>query len=186
MTVQDVLARVIGKLERAGVPYMLTGSYASSLHSVPRATRDIDLVVFPNREQLLAFVQSLPPSAYHVEADEALDALLRRSQFNIIDYATGWKLDLIIPPFTEFNIEEFERRRTVELDDFAICVASAEDIVIAKMLWARSGQSELQIRDAAAVVSAQGSRFDRAYVQRWVRRLQLEVQWELVSAAAAG
>lgn len=186
MTVEDLIARLIAKLEAAGVPHMLTGSYASSVHSIPRATRDIDIVIFPNREQLTAFVESLPLAEYHVDTTDALEALKRRLQFNVIDYATGWKVDFIIPPFTEFNTEEFERRRTVDLGGVTICVASAEDIVIAKMLWARSGESALQIRDAAAVVSAQASNLDRAYVERWVHRLELAAEWQKVLAQAAG
>jgi hypothetical protein len=186
VTVEDLLARLIAKLEAASVPHMLTGSYASSVHSIPRATRDIDIVIFPNHEQLTAFVRSLPSSEYHVDTDDALNALKRRLQFNVIDYATGWKVDFIIPPFTDFNMEEFERRRTVELGGIIICVASAEDIVIAKMLWARSGESALQIRDAAAVVSAQGSNLDRPYIEGWVRRLGLAAEWENVWAQAAG
>jgi hypothetical protein len=33
LTTEDVFRRVIGALERAGIPYMLTGSFASSYHS---------------------------------------------------------------------------------------------------------------------------------------------------------
>lgn len=95
---------------------MLTGSYASSLHSIPRATRDIDIVIFPNRDQLTRFVQSLPANSYHSDLDDALDSLRRRSQFNVIDYETGWKVDFIIPPLDEFHEEEFARRRLIEIE----------------------------------------------------------------------
>jgi hypothetical protein len=44
VTIQHLLARLVEVLDAAGIPYMLTGSYASSLHSIPRATRDIDIV----------------------------------------------------------------------------------------------------------------------------------------------
>lgn len=37
------LARVVGALYQAGVPHMLAGSFASSMHGAPRATRDVDL-----------------------------------------------------------------------------------------------------------------------------------------------
>ena len=186
MSVENLLARLVAKLDAASVPYMLTGSYASSAHSIPRATRDIDIVIFPNRQQLDAFLASLSPSDYHVDSEDAVEALKRRSQFNVIDYATGWKVDFIVPPFTDFNIEEFERRRTLDLGGFSIHIASAEDIIVAKMLWARSGESALQIRDAATVVSAQASKLDRVYVERWVRRLRLESEWQDVLSQAAG
>jgi len=36
---------VVEVLQRAGVPYMVTGSLVSSLQGEPRATHDIDLIV---------------------------------------------------------------------------------------------------------------------------------------------
>jgi hypothetical protein len=36
---------VTGRLESAGIPYMVTGSMAANYYAVPRMTRDIDLVV---------------------------------------------------------------------------------------------------------------------------------------------
>jgi hypothetical protein len=43
----EFLRKLAFALERTGVPYMLTGSLASSLYGVPRATNDIDFVVAP-------------------------------------------------------------------------------------------------------------------------------------------
>lgn len=177
MTIQDLLGRLVAALEAAAVPYMLTGSYASSLHSIPRATRDIDIIIFPNRDQLTRFMESLPESHYHFDFQDALDSLRRRGQFNVIDYATGWKIDFIVPPFDEFNVVEFERRRVVEVEGLKLAVVSPEDIVIAKLLWAKAGESERQIEDAATVLRVQASELDVAYIESWVRRLQLDNQW---------
>lgn len=182
MTVQDLLSRLVATLEAAEIPYMLTGSYASSIHSIPRATRDIDIVIFPNRDQLTAFMRSLSPESYHRDLDEAIDALRRRSQFNVIDYSTGWKVDFIIPRLDEFHEEEFARRRVIDVDGLHLSVVSPEDIVIAKLQWAKLGESERQIEDAATVLRAQSLTMDRAYVEKWVRKLGLEHQWHLALA----
>lgn len=164
---------------------MLTGSYASSIHSIPRATRDIDIVIYPNRDQLTRFIQSLPPGSYHSDLEDAIDSLRRRSQFNVIDYATGWKIDFIIPPFDEFHEEEFERRRLIEVDGVQLSIVSPEDIVIAKLLWGKAGESERQIADAATVIRLQGSRLDVAYIEKWARKLKIVSQW-LSARAQAG
>lgn len=185
MTVQDLLVRLVAALEAAGIPYMLTGSYASSLHSIPRATRDLDIIIFPNRDQLTRFLQSLPSSEYHSDPVDAIDALRHRGQFNIIDYATGWKVDFIIPSFDEFQIEEFERRQVIEVNGLQLSVASPEDIVIAKLRWAKIGESERQVEDAATVIRLQGAKLDIAYVERQVRKLGIEQQWQLARTRAA-
>lgn len=182
MTAEHLISRLVAALDAAGIPYMLTGSYASSLHSIPRATRDIDIIIFPDRDQLTRFVQSLPAPSYHTDLEDAIDALRRRSQFNVIDYATGWKVDFIIPPFEPFNLEEFERRQMINVGDLRLAVVSPEDIVIAKLIWAKAGQSERQLEDAATVVRFQADQLDQPYVERWVRRLQLENEWASVRA----
>jgi hypothetical protein len=50
----EFLRRVTAALDTNGVPYMLTGSLASSMYGIPRATNDIDIVIAPAREQLLS------------------------------------------------------------------------------------------------------------------------------------
>jgi hypothetical protein len=45
VTPRDLFARIIRALEQASIPYMLTGSFASSYHGMPRATQDVDIVV---------------------------------------------------------------------------------------------------------------------------------------------
>lgn len=159
---------------------MLTGSYASSVHGVPRATRDIDIIIFPTRDQLTRMIEQFPGTSYYAELDDALDALRRRTQFNVIDHATGWKVDFIIPPLSEFNVEEFERRRPLDVEGVALFVASPEDIVVAKLQWAKAGSSERQLDDAANVVRSQGADLNLQYVERWVRKLELEEQWSAV------
>ncbi len=36
---------IASRLDSVGIPYMMTGSMAMAIYSIPRMTRDIDLVV---------------------------------------------------------------------------------------------------------------------------------------------
>jgi hypothetical protein len=56
-------------------------------------------------------------------------------------------------------------------------VATAEDVVLSKLEWARLGGSERQIDDAAGILRAR-SDLDREYIGRWVERLGLTKEWE--------
>jgi hypothetical protein len=62
MKPDDVLARFVAALEGAGIPYMLTGSLASSIYGSPRATLDIDIVIAPSQSQLRKLKDLLPDS----------------------------------------------------------------------------------------------------------------------------
>ena len=42
MTTEDIFRRMAAALAEAGIPHMLTGSFASSYHGIPRATQDIE------------------------------------------------------------------------------------------------------------------------------------------------
>ena len=55
--------------------------------------------------------------------------------------------------------------------------ASAEDVVIAKLEWAKLGASTRQLEDVAGIVRMQAEQLDRAYVERWVAVLGLSAQW---------
>ena len=180
MTVAGFFSRLLLALERAQVPYMLTGSFASSAHGMPRATRDVDMVIAPTRSQLAALLQQFLPDAYYVSAEEAMDAFARQSQFNVIDLATGWKVDFMIRKDREFSRAEFERRRQLEVAGVRIYVASPEDVLLAKLEWAKLGGSERQIEDAAGIISSQGDTLDIPYVEHWVRELGLQEQWRAV------
>jgi hypothetical protein len=184
MTGGDTLASILEGLRASGIPHMLAGSFASTYHGTPRTTRDIDLVIDPTIAGLRDFVTSLRRSVFYADLDTALDALAHRTQFNVIDVRTGWKVDLIIRKDRPFSIEEFRRRRPGTVQGVPVDVASAEDTIVAKLDWARLGESERQLRDVAGIIRVHGDSLDRAYVERWVDELQLTALWERALALA--
>ncbi len=177
MIVPEALQRIAAKLNRAEIPYMLTGSFASVFYGSPRSTQDIDFVIAVNPEQLRAFLDNLPPDEYYVDADAALEALKRESLFNMIDLKTSWKIDMIIRKSRAFSREEFARRRLSNLEGFSLHVASAEDVILAKLEWAKLGRSQRQIEDAAGILKLQEDFLDRAYLDKWVRELNVTKEW---------
>ena len=178
MTTDDVFRRIVEVLDRAGIPYMLTGSFASSYHGAPRATQDIDIVIAPSPDQLRALVHFLPKTEYYVDLNAALEAHTRETQFNVIDLTTGWKVDFIIRKSRSFSREEFDRRAAADLHGLRIFIASAEDVVISKLEWAKLGRSQRQIEDAAGILRIRSGELDRDYIKNWVRQLNLEQEWE--------
>jgi hypothetical protein len=164
------LAKLIGLLEGAGIPYMVTGSLGSGFHGEPRASRDVDVVIDATREQVERFVAA-SAADWYVSLDEARDAVSRRSMFNVVDLETGWKADLILVKDRAYSRTEFARRRTAALHGRAVDVVSAEDAVLSKLEWARESRSELPLRDVAGILRARGEALDREYLRRWAAEL---------------
>jgi hypothetical protein len=182
----EFLRQVTTALDTNEIPYMLTGSIASSMYGVPRATNDIDIVVAPNRQQLLSLVQLFKRLGLTVEPNIALQALKTRNMFNVIDFQRGLKVDLIVRKERDFSVMEFDRRETHEVEGMRLTIATPEDVLLAKLEWAKIGESEIQLRDVAGILRVQGKNLDWAYIEHWVRVLELGVQWRSAQDVAAG
>ena len=63
-------------------------------------------------------------------------------------------------------------------------IATAEDILLAKLEWAKLGESERQVDDAAGILEIRAGDLDMNYVLHWVRELELESQWALAQRRA--
>lgn len=170
-TQHEFLLEMLSLLESAGVPYMVAGSIASTYHGRPRSTQDVDLVIDAGRDRVQAFVQLCRERRCYADPVDADDALLHRSMFNIVDPASGYKLDVIIRKDRPFSHEEFARRRAANVPGGTVFMVSAEDAILSKLEWAREGDSERQYRDALGIVLTQGPRLDSGYLRRWAREL---------------
>ena len=178
MSVAEIFEKLRAALEAARIPYFVTGSFASSAHGIPRSTNDIDIVIAAEPQQLRALLAQFPESEFAASEEAAFEALHHRSQFNIIDFATLWKIDFIFRQPSPFDAARFQRREVVEIAGVRMQTASAEDILLTKLWWAKLGESERQINDAAGVIQVQGSNLNIDYVERWVAALELEQQWQ--------
>jgi hypothetical protein len=177
VTGSDLLRAVVAALDAAGIPYMLTGSVAAACHGGGRATMDIDLVIEPTAPQLEAVVATLAGAGMYVSREAAVEALAHRSMFNVVDTGSGWKVDLIIRKARDFSRGEFERRRPIEYEGTRLWVATVEDLIIAKLEWAKLGGSARQIEDVVALLRVTGAQVDRTYLSRWIAELDLGAQW---------
>lgn len=182
----ELLDRVGKLLDASGIPFMVAGSFASTAHGMPRTTQDLDVVIDPaGRPSLDALLALVPADQYYVDADAARDALRRRSMFNVIDLASGWKVDLIVRKDRPFSRSEFDRRVRMTVLGIPVFVASPEDTIVAKLEWSKlAGGSERQRRDVAGIVATLGDALDLVYVERWVSGLGLTEEWSLARATA--
>jgi hypothetical protein len=172
------LGRLLAALDAAGVPHMLAGSFASSIHGSPRSTQDIDIVIDPTFQSLDRLLALLAVGDDYVDADVARDEFKRRGQFNVIDGATSWKADLIFRKARPFSRAELDRRAPAEVLGVSAFVASAEDTILAKLEWSKLGESERQLRDVQGIIEVQGDALDRTYIERWLDDLAVRDLWE--------
>ena len=172
MTSEDALKLLLSKLDECGISYMITGSFASNIHGLPRATQDADVVIEVERKTLERFLQSLTPDFYR-SSEAAMDALDREQMFNVVHLETGFKVDLIIRKSRPFSKMEFSRRQPAFYLGANRWFATAEDTILAKLEWSKMSDSERQFKDALSVAKLQRDNLDRTYLEKWARELDI-------------
>jgi hypothetical protein len=174
----DVLKSVAAQFERAGIPYMVTGSMAANFYAVPRMTRDIDFVIELS-ERDVDRVTGLFQQDYYIDRDMVQRAVRDHAMFNMIHNAMVIKVDCVVRKDTEYRREEFSRRRTVSIADQQIFIVAPEDLIISKLDWAKESRSQMQLDDVRNLLrSVQG--LDTEYLNRWVDRLELTTLYQEV------
>ena len=184
MSASETLRWLVTALDDAGIPYMIVGSFASSAHGAMRTTRDVDVVIDPSREAFERFLSGIDDDRYYIDRDVARDAMRLRTMVNIIDSKTGWKVDLVIRKHLPHAVAEFERRVRGRILGVDVHLATAEDVIVAKLAWARAGGSDRQLDDVRGVLAAGGAQLDLAYVSSWAETLGLTELWERVRATS--
>lgn len=176
----DILKIVIERLDKADIPYMLTGSMAANFYTVPRMTRDIDIVIEIS-ERDVERLSSLFSADFYIDKEAIKKALGGRQMFNIIHTEAVVKVDFIIRKDIEYRKVEFNRRRKMEFEGRDIYVVSPEDLLISKLFWAKESMSGLQIGDVMNLLETVGE-LDREYIEKWVNKLELEDVWKAALA----
>ena len=169
----ETLRDFVSKMDALGIDYMVTGSYAMSAYGEIRMTRDIDVIVQLSESDLTPFF-SIFKDEYYISDESMRRAISRRGMFNIISHAHGGKIDCIIQKDNEFARISFVRRYKETVSGIEFWTTTREDLVIAKLNWAKDSHSEMQIRDIANLTA---SEYDSAYVNSWIARLELSEIW---------
>ena len=168
----ELLAAIIAKLDTACIRYMLTGSAGMVVYTVPRMTRDVDLVIECDASDARRLTE-LFQDDWFVDEVSVRDAIRDKRSFNIIHKERFFKADLIMRKDTEFRRHEFSRRRRMRIDDWDVWVASAEDLILSKLQWSANGDSAFQLRDAKQMAMLVPE-LDWEYLRTWAERLGLE------------
>jgi len=167
MTLAELANAVFVTADKIGVDHMAVGAIAAGTYGIPRATRDIDLLV------------SVAKKPGPAELMEALNPIIEFDPQSVFDTLT-WGKRFVgksrgTPPFKvevfemfddPFVKSEFSRRKRtfVPLLGRDIWLPTAEDVVVQKIRWARPKDLE-DARDVLAVQDP--ATLDMEYVGRW-------------------
>ena len=168
----EFMKMITSRLDSARIPYMLTGSMAMAVYSIPRMTRDIDLVVEITPTDVNK-IYSLFSEDCYIDQDSIIQAVHEHGIFNIIHNEWVIKADFVIRGNEEFRREEFARRQKIVIDDVPISVVTAEDLILSKLVWSKQSSSDLQLRDVRQMLCTV-SELNWQYMQKWATILKID------------
>jgi hypothetical protein len=167
MNLYELAACVVESLEAEGIPYMLVGALFSSVFGIPRATKDVDIVLqLETREPLrrlekrLADVVEFDPQVSFESLTGSVRHILRaktRPPFIVELFELG---------NDAFVIERFSRRRAAWSFQLKreVYLPTAEDVIVQKLRWGRPKDLE-DARDVLAVQTP--AKLEMGYITRW-------------------
>jgi hypothetical protein len=140
---------------------------------------DVDMVSDLKTMHVKLLVKMLE-STFYIDENMILDAIERRSSFNIIHLETMIKIDVFISKNAPYDVETFKRIRKDTLDEdhgtAEFYLVSPEDIVLNKLIWFRlgGGVSDRQWNDILGVLKVQKNLLDKKYLKNWASELKVE------------
>jgi len=168
--VDELFLKVAQRLNNLGIPYMLSGSIAMGFYTIPRMTRDIDIVVEMQENDVAAFLKNFGDFYFHEPS--ILEEVKRRGMFNLIDFQTNYKVDFIIRKLSEYALTAFSRRNKINQNDNYFWLIAIEDLIIAKLIWIQDVFSERQANDVSNLL--RNPDIDYTYLHEWCSKLDLQ------------
>ncbi|MFH1227274.1 MAG: DUF6036 family nucleotidyltransferase, partial [Planctomycetota bacterium] len=151
---RDLFNAAIGLLSKEDIKYVLIGGVASDIWGRPRKTLDVDIVLQVSPRGYTDFLAKAQKHKFIFNYDKALRQLKNMGMCRLT-YG-GYHADFIMG-YSEFEEVIFQRKRKVKIFNTAIWVASAEDVILYKLLSNRP----IDQSDIANIITAQGNKLDK-------------------------
>jgi len=174
----EAIAAVASAFDLLGVRWYIGGSVASSARGLARASLDVDVVADLRPGHATPFVARLR-DAFYASEEAVAEAIRTRGSFNVIHLPTGMKVDVFVLSGRSFDRQALERAVAEPLDAEGsgprYPVATAEDVILAKLDWFRLGgeTSERQWGDVLGVLRTSGPSIDPSYLESTAESLGL-------------
>lgn len=158
----QVLSDLSGWLEGSGIPFMVVGGVAASILGRPRATRDIDSLVWLSEASWAAALDEASKHGILPRVDAPLDFARRTRVLLLRHTESAIDIDVILAGLP-FEREAIARSEPHDLGGVPVKLPQIEDLLIMKAV----AQRPQDLRDIEGLLDAHPN-MDVTRVRRWV------------------
>lgn len=167
MKAVDALRQFTDFLNRQKIPYMVVGSFSSNYHGLPRSTKDADIVVeFDSK--VWAELSSKLPEGLVLDPQGGLKMVTSTRKEVVTVTGSVFEIEVFHLSQDPFDQNSFSRREKVELTDQQTAwIATAEDVIIQKLRWAKGALRSKDYDDVVNVLKRKSASLDFNYINHW-------------------
>lgn len=163
-TYLELVKQLARTLAARHIPYAFSGALANAVWGVPRATKDVDLLISVPRIALPETVQCLLALGCTGSVDEAL--VSSREEYVMRLKYQGIEVEIFLP-YLPFHQDVLRRRVSHEVDGIPVYFVTAEDLILLKFLFHRAKD----VADIQTLLAVRAGRLDTAYLTSTLKRL---------------
>ena len=159
---KGILERIGREFRRAEIPYMIIGGQAVLLYGEPRLTKDIDVTLGIGVKELKRIKAVLPRLDLKILVKDERLFVEKTMVLPTMERRSGIRVDLIFSS-SPYELGAIERAKSVRLGRSEVMFASAEDLIIHKVIAGRPRDME----DVKTIL-LKNTGLDLAYVRKWL------------------
>jgi len=160
---EKLIQKISRKLTEFDIPYMIIGGQAVLIYGEPRLTKDIDITLGIEVDQLDELMQLVKDLHLKSRVDNIADFVKKTMVLPVRDEPSGVNIDFIFS-FSPYERQAIQRAKPVKIGKVGVKFAALEDIIIHKIIAGRARD----IEDIKTIILKNPS-FDMPYILKWLQ-----------------
>lgn len=173
--IEELFHFAVEFFEKNNLPYVIIGGLASGVWGDPRFTVNVDFLAYLRESDFEGFAGKAKKHGFTDPNEEEIVKRLKHS--GVVKLKAGDLYIDVIVGNTDFERELFARKKEVEIFTRKVFIASGEDIVLSKLIAARTRD----LMDIESILIRQKGKMDLAYLKRWASRLARDLDRPFIS-----
>jgi hypothetical protein len=170
MNADEAVIAFVATLDSLAIPYMVSGSLATNVYGVPRATDDGDFVVeLPPGRGIEDLARALP-EAIRIDPQARFETVTGSRMHVCTVRDSAFRIELFLLTDDPHDRERFARRYRLSTPFGPVWMPMVEDVIVTKLLWATKADRAKDRDDCRNVIALQERNVDWTYVHRWCDR----------------